>query len=287
MALKAKAKYSMAENLHRLLLGQIDRAVKSLKDFEKDPEESVHTVRKALKQSRTILQLIRRELGKRQFRRFNGYFRDMGLRLSSQRDASVKAKTLKKVSDEAQMTTLDSAAENATPITPEDKEAATDVLGQLKKLREDIVDWHFKKHGFALIQKSLRRIYKKGLRDMRHASHSQLDEDFHEWRKSSKHLFYFITMMVPVNKEVYKPMRKDLSVLTETLGDDHDLSILKAEITHNTMDANEKQALLSQIRKDQRELRKQAREIGKRLYSEPTKEFVKRLEKSWKEWRNQ
>lgn len=279
MSFKVSAKYSIVDNFHRQILLQIDTAIDALQQYSEQPEESVHAVRVAIKKIRSLLRLLKGNLGKQNFRLFNRYFRKLASQLSGQRDAVVKAKTLKKLLNQSDLTS-DTVSIDIPP-QQETQDTSQILVQKLICIKEIMGDYTFSKHGFSSIKVSLRKIYQDGITTMQQAQRSQHDEDFHEWRKSTKHLFYFVSVMRPIRPKKLGALHNELSILTELLGDDHDLSVLKQDVELQT-----NQVLLQQIDQKQEMLREQAFSLGKQVYAASTKKFIKQMEHDWKTWRH-
>jgi CHAD domain-containing protein len=82
------------------------------------------------------------------------------------------------------------------------------------------------------------------------AEHSP--EAFHEWRKQAKHLRYTLETLEPVWPPIIRTLADEARTLTNYLGDDHDLTVLRQHIG-----AEEQLSVL--IEKRRTELRDKAR----------------------------
>ena len=83
------------EGIRRVARGRIDSAVEHLRnDAGADVAEAVHDTRKDMKKLRSLLRLVRDELGPERYRAENGRYRDAARLLSGARDAEVKLATL-------------------------------------------------------------------------------------------------------------------------------------------------------------------------------------------------
>lgn len=272
MAFTVHRKQSMGRNLLRLLISQNDRAIRQLESFEEDPENTVHEARISFKRIRTILRLLRKELKRRKFQKLNRAYRDLGLQLSAQRDACVKQQALN---------SLESSDDVHGYIpTKADKEAVSVVLNALQGLRKQLLSQNLKNKKFSAIRGSCRSIYRLGRSAMLRAASSGEDEEFHEWRKNAKHLYHFIGIIQPVWPVIFTPLRKELYVLTQLLGDDHDLSILKLD----ALSVNDK-SLAENISRQQKDMRAEAISLGEKIYAEKSSCFISRIERYWRLYR--
>ena len=85
-----------SEGLARVALGQLDAAIELLEGAGRTiaPDRAIHDTRKALKRLRTVLRLVREDLGEVAFAPGGGRLRDAGLRLAGAREAEVMLATL-------------------------------------------------------------------------------------------------------------------------------------------------------------------------------------------------
>src|SRR5919106_3312410 len=94
-AYRLRRKESPIAGIRRVGEGRADDALDQLHDgVERNPDAAVHEARKDLKKLRSVLRLVRHEVGDDLYRRENARFRDAGRALSGARDAQVKLETL-------------------------------------------------------------------------------------------------------------------------------------------------------------------------------------------------
>jgi CHAD domain-containing protein len=275
MSFEVKQRQTMARNIQRLLKSQCARAIRQLENYSSDPAETIHKARIVFKRIRTLLHLIKKSLHKPAFQYFNYAFRDLGIALSTQRDSFVKSLTLHslelpKCCD----------AELAHAFRPEDKRSVEAVLARLYSLLGELSELKIEPKGFNLIKKGAIKIYRDGKAAMRCASLTHKDEDFHEWRKNAKHLYHLVSILQPLQPGELTPLRDELYILTQLLGEDHDLSMLKC-------DAKESQntGLVKTIRVKQEKMRIRELQSGEKLYWESEYVFIQRLEHYWHDFR--
>ena len=112
-------------------------------------------------------------------------------------------------------------------------------------------------------------------------------ENFHEWRKRAKDLWYQVTLLRPVWPEQMDAMANELEALGEYLGDDHDLAVLQQAAEESCAGddhARELETLKGLIAERQRELRAAALALGARFYTEKSSTFCNRLAGYWQTW---
>jgi len=135
----------------------------------------------------------------------------------------------------------------------------------------------------------LKKTYAKGRQAYRTALTESTAEDFHEWRKRAKELLHEIKLLRPICPQKMNLMARDLKILGEHLGNDHDLVILRESRQKQQCartKVEKKLKLLDQfIVERQHQLRTAAILLGARLYSEKPSMFCERLAGYWHAWK--
>lgn len=132
--------------------------------------------------------------------------------------------------------------------------------------------------------------YRQGWRAYQTVLEDSSPENFHEWRKCAKDLWYHVRLLQPVWPEQMDATASELDALGECLGDDHDLVVLRQDVQARSIgdgNAREIETLNGLIEERQRELRATALEMGARFYAEKPSVFCKRLAGYWKTWRRE
>jgi CHAD domain-containing protein len=283
----------------RCATAQLDRAVAELTDgVDADPETAVHAARKAVKKERSLLRLTRGSIAGRQRRCENRALRHAARTLSAARDA------------EAMLATLDDLSERYAGQLPErtfeavrapldrrrdaqrEQLAGSDLparaAAELAAVRARIDDWELTERGWSVVEDGLRRSYRDGRRAFRRAGDHRSGADWHQWRKRVKDLWYHQRLLSAVAGPVCAGQAKDAHRLADLLGDDHDLVVLRhalaGEASHAAADLD---AVAGLIDHRQHELRRQALQLGGRVYGEKPKSFVHRMRAMWRAGRGQ
>jgi CHAD domain-containing protein len=124
------------------------------------------------------------------------------------------------------------------------------------------------------------KIYQRGQRALAKTINDPEPETFHAWRKRVKDVWYELRILQPLNRTVLEEMAHDAEVLGELLGSEHDLNFLRARLEKECGDetlAEELTQLQKLITKSCKRLRRDALELGRRFYAEPSKAFAKRI----------
>lgn len=284
---------ALGDGLKRVALGRVERALGRLRAGaagDLDSAEAIHGARKDLKKLRTVLRLLREELPKDVYREEMRCFRDAARALSETRDAEVKLETLNDLAGRAEE--LPAAAVEAwRQILDRDREAATDtdldesVAAQLEAGLVRIEGWRLEGDSWAMIGGAVRRSYRRGRRAMRAAEAEGREDDFHQWRKRAKDLWYELRLLKGAWKGPLKAAAEEADRLSDLLGDHHDLAVLRGDLHERRLGEEETRALEAAIDARQQQLAAEALDLGRRLYAEPPKQLGRRLRRYWEAWR--
>jgi CHAD domain-containing protein len=271
---------------------QLDRAIHELTEgVNSDEVEAVHSARKALKMERSLLRLGRAALPRSARRRQNARLREVARRLSGSRDADVMLEA------------LDDLAERYAGQVPQASFAA--IRGELEADRDRSraalhasgdIDWavdelqalrgesqRLRARGWSAVEPGLERAYARGRRAMRRAERKPAVENLHEWRKRVKDLWYHARLLRATAPLTLGGVVKEAHALSDLLGDDHDLAVLRRKVTavseHLAADTAPVIALIDHRRE---QLQDEARVAGARLYAESPSRFARRLKRYWK-----
>jgi CHAD domain-containing protein len=288
--------------IERIATGLADRIVNVLETSKKDPNEAIHTARKSMKRFRGLLRLVRDELGEEAYRRENEVLRESARTLAPARDAFVLGETLRALqerygrmlaedafrhtqrylSDRHERILEAAIADRQTLATVADAVAEVQARltdgrgpGTIPEIRDD----------YAAVSSGLRRVYRRGRRGMHDALDSQRPEGFHEWRKRVKYLRYHMETLQPLWPELIGAQAKRLDELGETLGSEHDLTVLGDLLLREDIacpDPAERWLLVALIHQRRADLRTRAVTLGQSLYAETPTAFTQRMSGYWK-----
>jgi CHAD domain-containing protein len=229
-------------------------------------------------------------------RRENTIFRDTGRRLSGPRDAAVLIETLdgltERFGDEL-------PAEEVRPLrdrlVQDHKQAVaklrreqatlTDVSGELEDAHVRTAARKYDSQGFEALEPGLRRIYRRGRRAMQAAREQPSNEHMHEWRKRAKDLWHATQIVRPASPKRMKALAKQSHQLSDLLGDDHDLAVLRARVVKGGVafeQPSTRKALLAVIDRRRAALQREALDLGAKIYDRPPKRFVRAIERRWR-----
>jgi CHAD domain-containing protein len=285
------------EGLRRIAHGRIDAALEQLRrNADADLASAIHDARKDLKKLRSLLRLVRADIGKRQYRAENSRYRDAARLLAVARDAEVKLETLaalrERYPDEAPAAdVLQRALEGerarvaGDAADPELRRRLDEAAETIAAGAAEVDDWMLGDDGFDLLRTGLERSYRRGRDGLRSLGDDPTDYELHEWRKRVKDLWYQLRLLRSVWPAALKGPVEAADELADLLGDHHDLALLIDDTRVRGSGDLELAALTGLARRRQRELLDAALPIAERLYAEKPKRFVERIEAYWDAWR--
>jgi CHAD domain-containing protein len=261
-----------------------------------DRAKAVHTARKDMKKMRSVLRLVRDELGKRTYREENRRYRDAARLLSETRDSEVLAGTLGSVLErypeegppvdelvaDLEQRRITAASQDEDSIAGAIAEAADRIEAGGKK----IPDWPLGGSGWKLFEPGLKRSYSAGRKDLgkvekqKNARGGPEAEVMHDFRKRVKDLWYETRLLREAWPAGLEGPEQECSRLADLLGDYNDLSVLLDEIEHR-QDGEDFSVLVATIEGRQGELLEEALPIARRLYAEEPGPFVARIGAYW------
>jgi CHAD domain-containing protein len=280
------------EGLRRIALGRLEHALNQLREGDRQAE-AVHEARKDLKKVRAVLRLLRSRLGDQLYRSENQAFRDTGRLLSGARDAQVRLETLEHLVRSGTVSAERVAAfrrrleaEHAAhaDIGDAEQRAAT----RIARASERVRDWPVEGDGWNVVEKGLARSYRRGRARMNDALGDPSVERLHEWRKRAKDLWYHLRIVAPVWPAILEPLAEEAHLLSEQLGDDHDLAMLASSAREHVeafVDPADLDQLIEAIEVRRAELQARAALLGLRLYADDPAAFMHRLGAWWRAWR--
>jgi len=287
----------LAAGLTRIVAARAEKALDRLREGssgEAETADAVHGARKDMKKLRTVLRLLRDELGTELYKKENARFRDAARALSETRDAEVKLETLDALAEHEDALPED-AIESWRKILDRDREAATnaardepavaEAISLIEGGLETIRGWELDGDSWQLVDAALTRTYRRGRRAMKATAKRRGEADFHEWRKRAKDLWYELRLFSGAWPGPLEATAEEAHKLTELLGDHHDLAILREDLRERNLGEAETAALEAAIGRRQEERAAAALPLGRRLYAERPRDFSGRLRRYWQAWR--
>ena len=207
--------------------------------------------------------------------------RDASRRLSGARDAQVMLDTLEGLThalpappnDELRSLQRDLVARRAELASQLEGDAGLleDVAGDLEAIRGRVATWALTDEGWRSVAEGAELIHDRGRAAMHHALQGDSDDDWHEWRKRVKDLWYAARILAPITGPQVDGLVQEADELSDVLGDHNDLAVLLGA-------AGDRPGLRAAIVARRDALRRVAATLGRRLYGERPKAFARRLE---------
>jgi CHAD domain-containing protein len=285
MAFRLDAQQTVHDSLLATVDGELEDAIASLSvtDPARRPE-AVHDARKRIKKARSALRMVRGALGKRTARELNDELRAIAASLSDRRDADVLVETVDALHERfaGQIPAATFEALRARLSEQAASEGDGDTSGQVVRLelvRERLAAADVGDVRWSTVGTGLERAYRRGRKGYRAAARASTEE-LHQWRKRAKDLWYQNRLIQGASPEVLKAYAKDAHELSDLLGDDHDLAVLRATIVYQDPPAAsapvDLDPVVDLIDERRGELQAEARRVARRLYAESPKAFSKR-----------
>lgn len=264
-------------------------------------EIAVHESRKSFKRIRAALRLVRNDAGREWYRRENVFYRDSSRLLAPVRDSTVLVLALDAVTEAyAGIVPPETFASIRRKLVArhgrivqellDEQDILTVVARRMEAGRERLQELPVSSSDFDAFDDGLRRVYGRGRRAMRRAYADPGDPaNFHEWRKRVKYLWYHVNILRPSKPVTLQDTADKLHLLSDYLGDAHDLVVLKEtlltepELSEGDINLT---TLLALIDRRRAGLEEASRPMGQRLYCERPRDFVGRIETYWKEWQD-
>jgi CHAD domain-containing protein len=275
--------------IKRIISDQLSSVTSKINDRDVDFDEKVHASRKHFKKIRAIWRLIRDDIGQDNYQNENRFYRDLGRKMASMREAKVYLNTIEALEDstnEDQVMLFPTIKDSLIHHYRVEKIKFTEdhlfdqVTEQVEQGKQRVNELKLKNNDFDVCKVGIKRVYKRGVKTFHRAKSEPTAEHLHEWRKRVKYLWYHVRLLRDVWKPVMKGYEKSLDNLSDYLGDEHDLSELEVFLEQNLQRDFPKEAelLKKRIAPQKKELQSKAWPVGEKIYAEQPKKFVNRLE---------
>lgn len=293
MAYYFRKKEPIHTEVIRIAAEQTDKALTAIEN-EDNIHEVIHDIRKRCKKLRALLRLIRDDTGKDFYKNRNTYYRDLARRVSGLRDVQTMIESLSALNDKYNHELPDLTFEFAMAALHERKrllvekhllreDVVAGILEELRESKDKISDWPVSQsQDFGVIAPGMKRVYKRGYKAFNKAFEEPKAENFHEFRKRVKYLWYHTRLVKQNWPEVLKPRAGEVHRLATLLGTDHDLAVLEGFISSDEMEnAPDPETLIEIIHTGSRKLREKAFGLSQKIFAEKPKQHVKRIGKYW------
>ncbi len=255
------------------------------------PAGAIHASRKAIKRLRALIRAAAPALGATVQRRHDKALRDIARRLSLRRDADVTEETISKLE------TLygSEAVDGLRPLRarlqekpegaaePLDAEAMQAIRTALIEEGKRISQATLKGRGVTPIIEGIAATYRDGRRALKRAYDTPTDETIHELRKMVQAHWRHMALLSRAWPDEMSLRLEAARELSQMLGDDHDLALLKQTAASLPIDGA--QTIIDLCERRQGELRATAHPRAVRLYAEQPQYFAQRITIYWQSGR--
>jgi CHAD domain-containing protein len=292
-----KRRETVPKAVRRLAAERIEAALKSLREYRR--ARAIHGVRKDIKKVRAVLRLARERIPKKAYRRQNDRLREAAECLAPTRDAYVKGAALKKLREHFQGEFDRNTFRGVRKQMEGDlvhaehqfarKKSVRKVKALLKRIPKELDSLTFDAKGWKAIAPGLKTVYARGREAYLSARREPSSEHLHDWRKRVKDLWYQIRVLRPIAPRAMGALSEQLKTLSEQLGDDHDLDLLRQSVMPGTQaqgELFESNVLIGMIEERRSQLQRDALKLGEQAYAESPMHFCRRLAEHWEAWRN-
>ena len=252
-------------------------------------EEALHRYRTAIKRVRALLRLIRPAVESAFFECENERLRAGAQLLSGTRDSEVARETLKALPVDHQSTR--EAMNAVLPGLEEQVKRAkaheanvNEAKARLEQAMQNFRQLQLPETDQEVIKAGIQRVYKQGRRRMKAAMRTGEDSAYHRWRIRAKQLYYELQFLEPIWPKRLHRMISRLSKLQDRLGLDHDLTVLRVELTKKPEAFGGKEAvrrIVSCLDRQSRKLRRAAEPLGRKIWRAKPGRFSRRLAEHW------
>jgi CHAD domain-containing protein len=283
---------AVSEAVRRVALGELDLANFALAT-PPDRHTGVHSARKCLKRLRSLLLLIRPGVPEPVFSSVFERLAAVARGLAPARDANALLDAIDKLERDEEsfaastpIRSLRGWLEKRRDVAARNLEqsAASDAMRGLRELKPALAGLSVYPDDFSPLSRGLRQCYRSTRKSFRHAFATRSDDEFHEWRKGVQHHWRQMQLLVPCAAAELPGRADSARALSQLLGDDHDIAMLRRLVSTPTMvfgTSDDTAAFLKRCRKRHKTLRQEANLRASRLFAERSRPFAAQIETAW------
>ncbi|GAB3028579.1 CHAD domain-containing protein [Bowmanella dokdonensis] len=299
MGFELKVDEPVEDGIKRIAKAQTEKIFADLSDEALSHHDKVHQVRKRCKKIRGLVRLVRPQF--EQYQQANQAFRDAPRLLSPLRDAQSVIDTFDKLMEAFDnqlkgpaFASVKQVLLNRRERLSKDKRGIQSKLAKFKKRIEraakEIGDWQLKQAGSKALSGGLAKTYQRGLKAMAKAHASPSTENFHQWRKRCKYHWYHLRLLTPCWAPVLAPLAEQVHQLSDSLGEEHDLAVLRGTILaspHEFGQFADLQLLFGMIDRRRAALRSRAFNLGRKVFVLNARQTAKCYSAYWQAWQEE
>ena len=276
--------------VRRMARERLDDAVEALTEAARghDLHDNVHRARKRAKHVRALTRLIRGS-APRVHGDVNTRVRDAARLVSDLRDSQALIETVDDLEDDEAVGDVaavrerlaarrDALAADATP-------AVEEALTLLVEVRAGVGHWELPADGVDALLGGFAKTYGRCRKRLDEVRQAPSTDALHEWRKRVKYHRYHVRVLEPVWAAALGTREDELHTLTDLLGDDHDLAVLRGVLEEDpVIDRPAARTITGVLDRRRAELQQAALPLGARLFALRPDAMVAQLQTWWQAW---
>jgi CHAD domain-containing protein len=286
MARPLKPRRDAAHQARRILRRELQCARRELHADQPD-DQAVHAARRHIKRARATLRLLRARLPRASYRDSDHALRDAGRPLGAARDAKVLLDTFDKLvrqgapgrdAGQLRIVLLEQRRRAQRQLS---RSGVRRARQRLREVRRQAARWGVGAHGWNALLQELGETYRKGRGAARSAREHGGGQMLHRWRKLTKYLYYELELLEPLRPRSLGPPIAALHRLSDVLGHEHDLAVLRQVLTAAQPaaadGARDAADFMVRVERAQAALQARALRQGVPLYRERPAHFTRRM----------
>lgn len=282
------------KQIHKQLVAIIREKVQTVvaqlerHDTQANNDQLTHDARTLIKELRAIWRLLRPTITESTYQRNNRRLRDAAHKLSISRDVFVAEATVKQLIAEQTDQDLSPLIEALTGIIKQEVKSAppasqlsaamTEIAQALHQTIDEFHRLSLPESGWSMIELGLKATYRQARRRLRQTRQHNRARDFHDWRKSTKALWYQLRLLQPYWPAKFKRLSKKLKRLEQQLGDEHDLTMLCQRLNADpSLFGGQKsvESVINALNEKREKLRDKAIKLGQTAFRRKPKRLIK------------
>ena len=294
MAFRLKRRASVASEVRRIVLRQLETAISELHTVgDPQSDDAVHDARRRVKKIRAIIRLVRPVLDKA-YRSVDRDLSTVSRLLAPVADGRGIIETLDQLAHRYRRSLSKSAMAAARAGVRRngaraDREAQVRgvlkvAAGTLRTDRDRVRHWRLHEDGFRSVAPGLEESYRRARRMMIAAWSKPKPTHFHTWRRYVKDHWFHVRLLEGRCGYHLVAYERRIEALDGVLGEYHNLVLLREVLVADTsLSRDETAQCLRVVARYQRLLRRHAEILGARIYMERPRRFVRRVRSLWRD----
>jgi CHAD domain-containing protein len=285
------------ESVRRIVRHEAKKAIEHLSPRGQPKDVAVHDARKGIKRARAALRLVRKPLGEKRYHRENEELRDAAQPLSAVRDAKILVEAFDRLVGSSPRRAVPGLDRVRDLLVRHQLRARRQLLGRkkaleptrsaLRSVRRRASRWPLEQRSWPSLGAGVDRVYRAGRKQLAIARRRPSDMNLHELRKQAKYLWQQLEILEPIAPRTIRPLVRHAHALSDRLGEDHDLAVLRERLSRSSAHAPRaaRRALADLIGEAREKLQTRGLAEGEKVYAEKPGRLSRRLEERWRTWR--